>query len=46
MSGPVLRGSLQVTSRLQPESFVAVTLGRAGADGGSSMSVTVIWHVY
>ena len=36
------RGSFQVTSRLQPVSFVAVTLGAPGADGGSSTSVTLM----
>ena len=39
---PVLRGSLQVTSRLQPVSFVAVTLGVDGAVGASSSSVTLM----
>ena len=39
---PVFRGSFQVTSRLQPVSFVAVTLGADGADGGSSTLLTVM----
>ena len=39
---PVFRGAFQVTSRLQPVSFVAVTLGAPGADGGSSTSVTLM----
>ena len=43
MSGlPVSRGAFHVTSRLQPVSFVAVTLGAGGADGGSSTSLTVM----
>ena len=38
----VSRGSFQVTSRLQPVSFVAVTLGADGAVGGSGSSLTVM----
>ena len=37
-----MRGAFQVTSRLQPEPDVAVTLGVDGWDGGSSASVTLI----
>ena len=42
MGGPLLRGAFQVTSRLQPEPAVAVTLGAAGASGASAASVTLI----
>ena len=42
MEGPVFAGSFQVTSRLQPDPDVAVTLGAAGAAGGSFLSVTLI----
>ena len=36
-------GAFQVTSRLQPVSCVAVTLGVPGADGASTTSVTLIF---
>ena len=39
---PVFRGAFQVTSRLQPVSFVAVTLGADGAVGGSATSLTAM----
>ena len=42
MAGPVLAGSLQVTSRLLPEPVVAVTLGADGLDGGSATSWILI----
>ena len=37
------RGSFQVTSSLQPVSFVAVTLSAEGLDGASSSSSTIMF---
>ena len=42
MSGPVLSGSVQLTSRLLLDPCVARTVGRAGLDGASGTSVTLI----